>query len=250
MLAGQGNSNQWDTATPWSVVARAAGVGVEVKRQALEQLIRRYQPVLQAHLMHRFRMSSDAADDMLQAFLLSKVLEAGIINRADRQRGRFRSFLISALERFTVNQIRDQRALKRGGGQVESLDSAANNLAARAGDERQDAALVARWGQQVVRRAVELTRTRCFSNGRADIWNVFEARVLLPATCGEQIEYSDLVRQFGFASPREASNVLITAKRTFVSCLRTVVGEYAEGDEEIDAEIAELRAVLALRCET
>ena len=50
------------------------------------------------------------------------------------------------------------------------------------------------------------------------------------------------------ASPRPpASNVLITAKRTFVRVLRGLVGEYEQDETQIDAEIADLQKVLARR---
>ena len=84
-----------------------------------------------------------------------------------------------------------------------------------------------------------------FRSGRADVWGVFQCRLLDPSLQGTApVDYEELVARFGLQSPSQASNVLVTAKRTFARALRSVVGEYALGDDEIDAEIRELREIL------
>ena len=57
--------------------------------------------------------------------------------------------------------------------------------------------------------------------------------------------YLALVERFGFASPAQASNVLITANRMFARNLRAVVAAYEFEEGNVDREIAELRSVLA-----
>jgi hypothetical protein len=54
-----------------------------------------------------------------------------------------------------------------------------------------------------------------------------------------------VVVRFGFKSPTEASNALVTAKRMFVRALRSVVAEYATDEAGINGEIEELRAILS-----
>lgn len=99
--------------TQWSLVARAADVDSGVKRQALAELLTQYLPALQCHLVYKMHLSVEQADDAIQAFLVSKVLEKGIIERASRERGRFRNFLLSALERFVKNRVRDEGRRRR-----------------------------------------------------------------------------------------------------------------------------------------
>jgi len=78
------------------------------------------------------------------------------------------------------------------------------------------------------------------------VWGVFDRRDARPVLHGEKpVEYGDLVQRFGFRSPLQASNALVTAERMYGRMLRAVIGEYAEGEEEIEAEIAELRTILA-----
>jgi hypothetical protein len=89
-------------------------------------------------------------------------------------------------------------------------------------------------------------RAECERSGRRDVWGVFEARIVAPMLDdAAPPPYDQLVARFALASPAQASNVLVTGKRMFVRALRGVIGEYELGEDHIDAEIADLRAVLA-----
>ena len=52
------------------------------------------------------------------------------------------------------------------------------------------------------------------------------------------------MRRFGFDSPAQAYNALATSKRMFMRVLRSVIGEYARSDREIDVEIEHWKAIL------
>jgi hypothetical protein len=70
--------------------------------------------------------------------------------------------------------------------------------------------------------------------------------VLRPSVDGTPpLPYDQLVARFGFRSPGQASDVLMTAKRMFARTLRAVVGEYAEDEQAVEDEISEVRAILA-----
>ena len=84
------------------------------------------------------------------------------------------------------------------------------------------------------------------ASGRSAYWSVFDCRVVAPIFDGvEALPYDQVVERFGFRSPTEASNALVTAKRMFVRALRAVVAEYARDEDGIDREIEELRAILS-----
>jgi DNA-directed RNA polymerase specialized sigma24 family protein len=229
--------------TQWSLVARAGDVDVATKRQALAELLGLYLPAIKSYLTLSKRIDPDRADDLVQSFLTGKVLEQDLIEHADQERGKFRTFLLTALDRFIVNQHRYERAQKRSPSQMGSIDDQPEPAQdASAPDETFDIA----WAKQVLERTIERMRIECKGSGRTDIWQVFEARVLAP-TLGqtEAMPYEELIQQAGFASPVQAANALVTAKRMFARTLRTVIGEYEGGDAEIDGEIDDLHAILA-----
>jgi DNA-directed RNA polymerase specialized sigma24 family protein len=230
--------------TPWSLVARAGREGSQIKREALGQLLARYLPALRAHLIYRRGCRPETADDLVQEFVAGKIVEKDLIARADKQLGKFRTFLLTALDRFVMNQFRDQHAKKRtpGEGAMVSIDE---RIDPAQGEQGPSDAFDVTWARGVIDQALQQVRQECEASGRADLWGVFECRVVAPSLEGaEPPEYRELVRRYGFRSPTQASNALTTAKRMYVRALRSVVGEYAE-DDEIDSEIEDLRNIVA-----
>src|SRR4051794_40728709 len=86
--------------THWTLVGHAGKSSGELKRQALGTLLTRYMGPLRSHLVQRQRLARDRADDYLQGFLVSQVMERDLIARAEQEKGRFRSFLLIALDRY------------------------------------------------------------------------------------------------------------------------------------------------------
>ena len=72
------------------------------RREALGVLLRRYVPALRAHLVVQKRVPRDAAADLIQGFVCDKVVEQGLLAGADRCKGKFRSFLRTALDRAGI----------------------------------------------------------------------------------------------------------------------------------------------------
>jgi DNA-directed RNA polymerase specialized sigma24 family protein len=231
--------------THWSLVARASVAGADGQREAMGELFSRYLPALKSHFILRKKLAPERVDDLLQGFIVTKVLAGDFLAQADRARGKFRSFLLTAVERYVVDVIRQEGAKKRspGEGMVLSLDEHpyAVGAAGPSGDVFDTA-----WAREVIAEALRRLQSECEASGRSAYWGVFEARVVAPILDGIKLPgYEELIAKFGFESPRAASNALITAKRMFVRALRSVVSEYAKDEGEVDAEIQELIAILS-----
>src|SRR6266516_3050172 len=89
---------QWFTTTHWSVVLKAADGSAPGAQEALEQLCRTYWYPLYAYVRRRGHSPEDA-QDLTQEFF-ARLLEKKYLGRADCQRGRFRTFLLSSLQNF------------------------------------------------------------------------------------------------------------------------------------------------------
>lgn len=241
--------------THWTLVDRAGHAEAQVKAQALGELLRAYMPALKSHLVVRMRLAEDKAEDLLQTFLLRKVLEQDLIPRTQRGKGRFRTFLLTSLDRFVFNQLRDEKAGVRSPGQIASLDYQGGG----GGDEDRGAVDVAddgqsgpaaafeeAWVRSLLAEVLRRMRQECDDTGRPDIWGVFEARVLAPAFEGaDPVAYGELAKRLRLTSEVQAANLLVTAKRMFARVLRGAVGEYEKDETQIDAEISDLQRVLA-----
>jgi RNA polymerase sigma-70 factor (ECF subfamily) len=231
--------------THWSLVERAGGAADgAVRREALIALLKRYLAPLKGHLMRQWRADGHRAEDLLQGFLLSRVLESDLIARADRERGKFRTFLLAALDNYVANELRRDRAIKRQpNGIAVDVSEISEPLE---GDAAPDESFDADWARQVIAQTTRRMREACLDNGRRDVWEAFEARVLGPTLDGAEPPSNDeLAARFGLASPQQVSNLVVTGKRMFARALRTVVGSYEVEEGQIEAEVAELQKALA-----
>ena len=101
------------TTTHWSVVVRAGHEESSATRDALSELCRVYWCPLYA-FARRQGHARPEAEDLTQDFF-AYLMDRGFIGAADPQKGRFRSFLLTAFKRFLANEWHRQHAQKRGG---------------------------------------------------------------------------------------------------------------------------------------
>ena len=108
--------------TAWSLVVSAGGQTSERSSQALEKLCSIYWYPVYAYVRRKGH-DVEAARDLTQEFF-TLLVEKNYVSSADHERGRFRSFLLMAVQRFLLNDTDRNRAVKRGGGApIDSLDS-------------------------------------------------------------------------------------------------------------------------------
>lgn len=232
--------------TRWTFVEYAAQPDHPAQARALADILTQYLPALRTFLAAQFRMDEHQAADLLQTFVLEKVIKAEVLAKAERQRGKFRTFLLNTLSNFVISELRRANAQKRSPreGSV-SLDELVSECVEFAVEPR-SASFDTIFARQVIQEAVQRMQRQCEESGRVDVWGVFRSRLLDPIfEQTEPADYEELVKRFGFQSPGHASNVLITAKRMFARVLRSVVAEFVESDTEIEAELAELQTILS-----
>src|SRR6516165_2513219 len=100
------------TSTRWSLVVAAAQRDSPECEAALATLCRLYWYPLYAYARRRLSQAQDA-QDLTQEFF-ARLLDKDYLRQADRQRGRFRAFLLTAFKHFLAKEQERARALKRG----------------------------------------------------------------------------------------------------------------------------------------
>jgi RNA polymerase sigma-70 factor (ECF subfamily) len=227
--------------TIWSEVGRASACDDEVRLAALQSLLLKYYRPLQFHLQNRFCVDQDTAADWLHDFVHSKILLSDFLSRAARDRGRFRTYLLNAVDNFVISLLRKKAAKVRnpGGGLTTIEDPNIERLLARGGNPQEK--FTQEWGRKVIDLATARMRAECEEKGCLGRWGLFEARLLGPMLDGAEVpKYEDLVAKFRFASPAEAQNTLATAKRQFDRLLRQVIAEYIGDPNAVEEEIRDL----------
>jgi RNA polymerase sigma-70 factor (ECF subfamily) len=102
------------SATHWSVVLAAGDCDSAVRSAAIERLCQTYWRAVYAFARQHLPNHEDA-QDLTQSFFAA-FLEKQSFARADRSRGRFRTFLLQSVRNFILNEWRKAAAVKRGGG--------------------------------------------------------------------------------------------------------------------------------------
>src|ERR1700731_2772033 len=102
--------------THWSLILAAARNPAPESGAALATLCETYWNPVYAFI-RRKGYDRDQAQDLTQKFF-AVLLEKSYLADADQERGRFRSFLLTAVKHFLANEWDRANALKRGGGQV------------------------------------------------------------------------------------------------------------------------------------
>src|SRR6266436_5721868 len=108
----QGTQAQFQV-TRWSLILQASDTALPQAQEALGKLCQTYWFPLYAFI-RREGIDSHQAKDLTQGFFLH-LLKSKLIKQAERERGRFRSFLLTCLQNFMEDERRRQKAAKRGG---------------------------------------------------------------------------------------------------------------------------------------
>jgi hypothetical protein len=227
--------------THWTLIHRAGQSDTEARSEALAEVLKLYMAPLRFHLVRRFRVQAAEADDLLQSFIASRVLEKQLVAGADEGKGRFRSYLLTALDRFVCGERRHDRAARRRPQKgLAGIDAVAEPAS---GDVGPDAGFDLEWARATLAKALDHMRGECGRTGRADLWRVFEARLLAPLLDGDEpADQGELARSLS-VTEEQVSNLLVTAKRSFKRALRAVIGQYELNPDRIDEEIDDLHRI-------
>lgn len=224
--------------TRWSLIGRAAALDDAARAEALAELLPLYLPGLRTFLLAARRVPAEQVDDLLQAFVTDKILVAGVLRHADGARGRFRSFVVKTLSNYASSWLRREGTARLA---AVTLDAVEGTLVA----PQQVQAFDRAWTTQLVHQALEIMQADCAASGRTDLWEMFRARVAAPLLEDAEPEpYAELVERLGLQTPRQAINLLATAKRAYARALRCAVQRYVTDEAEVEAELAALRASL------
>src|SRR2546427_4406204 len=178
-LSSEPASPQFAT-THWSVVLAAGERDSPQASEALEKLCRTYWYPLYVYVRRQGNSPEDAQD--LTQIFFSRLLEKNYVAKADRDRGKFRTFLLRSMKNFLVNEWKRAGRLKRGGG-VEFISFDANVAEDRyaaepASESNPDAAYEQRWAVTLIEQVLTALRqefnaadkARLFEELKGFIW--------------------------------------------------------------------------------
>src|SRR5205814_4799581 len=155
--------------TRWTLVVAAADPQRKEARSALVSLCEGYWYPLYAYVRRR-GYPADQAQDLTQEFFV-RVLEGRYLDRADPEKGRFRSFILTSLKFFVADEEDRHRARKRGGGVLVPLEFSSGEERYQrepAHDETPERIFERRWALSMLDRVVERLREEFVQHGRPE----------------------------------------------------------------------------------
>jgi RNA polymerase sigma factor (sigma-70 family) len=160
--------SRFDT-TRWSLVLQARAEEPEA-RSALETLCRSYRPPVLAYVRSR-GYAADAAEDLVQGFFV-RFLDRSWHAGAERERGRFRAYLLTMLKRYLSSSETEAHAQKRGGDvRIVALDE---HHTSGADDETPERSFERVWAITVLGRALNRLRTEADEVGKRPLFDALK----------------------------------------------------------------------------
>jgi DNA-directed RNA polymerase specialized sigma24 family protein len=225
--------------THWSLVA-VAGDGVSPNAPAaLEKLCRSYWYPIYAEVRRRGFALHDA-QDLTQEFFTC-LLRRNTFAAARQDKGRFRSYLLGALNYFLADQWHRERAERRGGGApVLSLDdpeqAEKRYLCEPASQLTPARSFDARWALTLMNRGFERLRQEYGAAGKSELFGHLKA--FLAAESSEN-GYAEPATALGLTTSHVAVAVHRLRQR-FRECVRAEVADTVANPAEVDEEMRHL----------
>lgn len=221
--------------TQWSMVLQAANVDEEQSRRALDRLCKISWPPIFA-FVRRLGYSNEDAQDLAQGFF-QHVLTNNVLSYADKERGRFRSFLLASLKNFVSNETRKLRAEKRGGNvQFVSLDqdeSDGYTPPQIASNEQFDQGFDRAWAEEIIRRTLDTLKNDYEKSGKLSLFEKLSPYLQLSST---QESYQEIAESLNMSTGTIAVAVFRLRKR-YGELLRNEIAQTVSSPMEIESEI-------------
>lgn len=221
--------------THWSAVIRAGRNDSPAAREAMAELCRVYWYPLYAYA-RRLGHDTHTAQDLTQEFF-GRLLEKDYLGVADRRRGKFRWFLLTAFKCFLANEWDRARAQKRGGGQrplsLDELDAEQRYRLEPVNPVSADLLFDKRWALMLLERVRGILRAEYEAAGKSRRFELLEN--CLP---GERtsLGYADAGRELGLSEGAVKVEVHRMKKR-FGELLRAEIVQTVADAGDVDEEI-------------
>jgi RNA polymerase sigma factor (sigma-70 family) len=233
-------SSQFPT-TRWTLVVAAGDPHRKEAQPALVSLCENYWYPLYAYLRRR-GYSADEAQDLTQEFFM-RLLEGRYLDRACPEKGRFRSFILTSLKYFVADEKDRQRALKRGGGTVVSLEfSSGEEWYQRepAHDETPERIFERRWALAVLDRVMETLRNDFVQHGHLEHFERLKVFLLGQS----DVPYAALALEMN-TSEGALKVAIHRLRKRYRELLRREISDTVADPVEVESELRFLATVLA-----
>jgi RNA polymerase sigma factor (sigma-70 family) len=229
--------------TRWTLVVAAGDSQRKEAHSALASLCEGYWYPLYAYVRRR-GYPADQAQDLTQEFFV-RVLDGRYLDRADPEKGRFRAFILTSLKFFLADEADRNRAQKRGGGNLLSLEISSGEERYQrdpAHHETPERIFERRWALSVLDRVVEKLRNEFVHHGRPEHFERLKVFLLGQSDA----PYATLAREMN-TSEGALKVAIHRLRKRYRELFRQEIADTVADPAEVESELRFLAAVLATK---
>jgi RNA polymerase sigma-70 factor (ECF subfamily) len=211
-------------------------------RSLISLLLERYWKPVYCYL-RRKGYHNEEAKDLTQGFFHEIVLNRRLVHRADASKGRFRSFLLHALDQFLIDRMRRESTQNRIPKEklvpldITDQPELPETILARSPED----CFAYTWKSELLEWTLAQVQADCEQQGLNTHWYLFRDKVLEPTLSNKESEPMKAIAiRYGITSESTAFNMLLTVKRRFKATLRTNLRSTVLSEADIDEEWQEM----------
>ena len=232
--------------THWSLIENAHTTDGDSNAALLDLLLTKYWKPVYCYLRRRGYNNEDAKD-LTQGFFQEVVMGRNLINKADQTKGRFRTFLLTALNRYLINVYDKQTAKRRiPQGKLHGMDPYdIAELPQAVTQLTPEDSFTYVWVSALLEEVLAQLKEEYEQAGRQRHWQCFHDRTLRPIMDGGDAPSLDtLCQRYDISDTSKVSNMILTVKRRFQTMIRQHLRDLVMSDEEAEEELKEIRQFL------
>lgn len=228
--------------THWSVVLHAGAADSPAARLALEKLARDYWYPVYAYA-RRKGCDSHSAEDLTQGFF-AHLISTNSFGRADRTKGRFRSWLLGAMNHFLAHEREKAHSLKRGGGAgaipLDEAEASVRYQACLSSETSPEMLYDQQWALTLLEKAAARLRASYVASDQLDL---YERLKVFVSGQGAAPSYEEAAVALGM-SESAVKSAIYRLRQGFHQLVRQEVAETVCTPADLDEEIRYLISVI------
>ena len=232
--------------THWSIIENVGSSDDDKNRTLIGLLLSKYWKPVYCYLRRKGH-DNEQAKDLTQGFFHEVVLGRDLIQKADQSKGRFRSFMLIALNRYLITARTGQVAQKRiPKSKLVPLDvTDLPELRQAASELTPEDSFNYAWVSSLLEQVLQEVESKCHEDGKTVHWHIFGDRVLDPIMeKTEPPSMKEICRKYAVESEARASNMMVTVKRRFQTALRSYLRSLVVSEGQVDEELSEIMRFL------
>lgn len=232
--------------TCWTIIADSKTDDETRNQLIINDLMSRYWKPVYCYLRRKGH-DNESAKDLTQGFSYEVVLGRELIKKADKKKGKFRTFLLGALDRYVIDVHRKEVSTKRSPkGEILSLDEIdLPEPSYKEQDYTPEDEFHRAWVAEMLDQVLSEVEQECQRTNKEIHWKVFIDRVLTPILEGTKPpSLPDICRKYGVENESQTSNLIKTVKRRLRKYLERHLEQIVGSGSEVEAEISQLLKTL------